>query len=93
MELKLPAPCVVVLVGPSRAGKTTWAQTHFAMNEVVSSDALRGMVGIDGDDQTASATAFALLEQIVAERISRGLTTVVDTTALQADSRSKWITA
>ena len=92
MELKLPAPCVVVLVGPSRAGKTTWAQAHFASNEVVSSDALRGMVGIDEDDQTASAAAFALLEQIVAERISRGLTTVVDTTGLHADNRLKWIT-
>jgi predicted kinase len=54
MELKLPAPCVVVLVGPGRAGKTTWAQTHFASAEIVSSDALRGMVGIDEDDQTAS---------------------------------------
>ena len=93
MLLKLPAPCVIVLIGPSRTGKTTWAHNHFASNEVVSSDALRAMVGIDEEDQTASVMAFALLDQIVTERLSRGLTTVIDTTGLQAESRAKWIEA
>jgi len=93
MVLKLPAPCVVVLVGPSRTGKTTWASEHFAANEVVSSDALRAMVGIDEDDQTASAAAFGLLEQIVTERLSRHLTTVIDTTGLNPAARERWVEA
>ena len=93
MELKLPAPCIVVLIGPSRTGKTTWAHNHFASNEVVSSDALRAMVGIDEDDQIASTAAFELLEQIVSERLSRGLTTVIDTTGLQTENRAKWVEA
>jgi len=41
MDFRLPAPSLVVLVGPSRSGKTTWANEHFASNEMVSSDALR----------------------------------------------------
>lgn len=91
MVLKLPAPCVVVLIGPSRTGKTTWAHTHFAPNQVVSSDALRAAVGIDDGDQTASAMAFTLLDQIVTERLSRGLTTVIDTTGLNRENRADWI--
>src|SRR5262249_39666569 len=43
--LVLPAPCLVVLVGPSSAGKTTWALEHFATEEVVSTDQLRAVVG------------------------------------------------
>ena len=91
MELKLPAPCVVVLIGPSRTGKTTWAHAHFADSEVVSSDSLRAMVGIDEDDQIASTAAFNLLDQIVTERINRHLTTVIDTTGLNAEDRMGWV--
>ena len=91
MALRIPAPSVVVLIGPSRTGKTTWALEHFAANEVVSSDALRAAVGIDEGDQIASTTAFSLLNQIVDERLSRGLTTVIDTTGLNAEDRKAWI--
>lgn len=93
MELRLPAPCVVVLIGPSGSGKTTWALSHFAQNEVVSSDALRAMVGIDESDMTASTAAFELLERIVAERLQRKLTTVIDTTGLDSGSRRAWVDA
>jgi len=91
MELKLPAPCVVVLIGPSSSGKTTWALEHFEASEVVSSDALRAMVGVDEDDQRASAAAFEVLEKVVDERIGRGLTTVIDTTGLHKKNRMSWM--
>lgn len=93
MELRLPAPCVVVLVGASGSGKTTWAREHFASNEVVSSDALRAAVGIDEDDMAASSVAFELLETIVGERIRRNLTTVIDTTGLEPGRRQAWVDA
>lgn len=91
MELKLPVPCVVVLIGPSSSGKSTWATDHFAPNEVVSSDSLRAAVGIDQDDQQASAAAFDLLNRIVTERLSRELTTVIDTMGLNAEDRRRWV--
>lgn len=91
MELRLPAPCLVVLVGPSAAGKSTWATRHFRDNEIVSSDALRAAVGIDETDRRAGTVAFELVNRIIEERIGRGLTTVVDTLGYDPDLRHRWI--
>lgn len=88
--LRLPAPCLVVLAGPSGSGKSTWAAEHFATDQIVSSDRLRAVVGTGADDIAASTDAFVLLEEIVARRVRRGLTTVVDTTGLDADRRARW---
>ena len=61
-EVVLPSPCLVVLVGISGSGKSTWAGAHFAPAQIVSSDALRAAVGAGEDDITASDDAFAVLE-------------------------------
>ncbi len=86
----LPDPALVVLVGASGAGKSTWALEHYRRAEVVSSDDLRGIVGSGPADLDASADAFDLLERIVAARLSRGLTTVVDTLGFDVDGRMSW---
>jgi F420-dependent oxidoreductase-like protein len=91
MELRLPAPCLIVLVGPSSSGKSTWAAQTFRDSEIVSSDGLRAMVGIGEHDQQASKTAFSILEQIVGERIRRKLTTVIDTLGYDRESRRRWV--
>jgi F420-dependent oxidoreductase-like protein len=91
MEHSLPVPSLVVLVGPSSSGKSTWALEMFAPNEVVSSDQLRAMAGIDETDQRASAVAFEILDRIVSARLERGLTTVIDTTGLDRESRRRWV--
>ncbi|GAA4716574.1 hypothetical protein GCM10023349_40430 [Nocardioides conyzicola] len=82
-----------MLVGPSGAGKSTWAASRFRAEEVVSSDALRGVVGSGPHDLDASADAFDLLERIVAARLGRGLTTVVDTLGLDEARRTAWLAA
>lgn len=84
---------MAILIGPSSSGKSTWAEENFAPTEVVSSDELRARVGIDESDQKAGTVAFELLEAIVAERIGRRLTTVIDTTGLDEDRRARWIEA
>jgi alkanesulfonate monooxygenase SsuD/methylene tetrahydromethanopterin reductase-like flavin-dependent oxidoreductase (luciferase family)/predicted kinase len=91
VPLNLASPCVVVLVGPGAAGKSTWAAAHFPPDAVVSSDRLRALVGAGEDDITASADAFALLDQIVAGRLARRLTTVIDTLGLDTDRRRGWL--
>ncbi|WP_427888981.1 LLM class flavin-dependent oxidoreductase [Kribbella sp. GL6] len=93
MELKLPSPCVVVLVGPGASGKSTWAAEHFAPELVVSSDRLRALVGSGEDDIAASTDAFALLEVVVEQRIGRRLTTVIDTLGLDRERRVRWLAA
>ena len=88
--MSLPDPALVVLVGASGSGKSTWAQRYRA-EEVVSSDALRGVVGSGPHDLDASTDAFALLETVVAARLGRRLTTVVDTLGLDVDRRRRWL--
>ena len=61
------------------SGKSTWAASRYREVEVVSSDALRAVVGSGTADLDASDDAFRLLDQIVEGRCRRGLTVVVDT--------------
>jgi alkanesulfonate monooxygenase SsuD/methylene tetrahydromethanopterin reductase-like flavin-dependent oxidoreductase (luciferase family)/predicted kinase len=89
----IPDPALVVLVGASGSGKSTWAAAHYRPSEIVSSDALRAVVGSGPNDLTASADAFAVLESVVLARAGRGLTTVVDTLGLDADRRAGWLRA
>jgi F420-dependent oxidoreductase-like protein len=88
--LRLPDPCLVVLVGATAAGKSHWAGEWFHPDQVVSSDRLRAMVGTGERDQRASRDAFELLELIVERRLRRGLVTVIDTTGLEARRREAW---
>ena len=87
----LPDPAVVVLVGPPGSGKSTWAADRYRSEEIVSSDGLRGVVGSGPHDLDASADAFSLLEQIVAARTGRGLTTVIDTLGTDEARRQAWL--
>jgi alkanesulfonate monooxygenase SsuD/methylene tetrahydromethanopterin reductase-like flavin-dependent oxidoreductase (luciferase family)/predicted kinase len=80
-----------VLVGVSGSGKSTWAAQRYARAEIVSSDALRGVVGFGEADISASDDALSILDQIVVARLGRRLTTVVDSTALDADRRLRWL--
>jgi F420-dependent oxidoreductase-like protein len=90
VTLRLPDPCLVVLAGATGAGKTAWAQAWFDASQIVSSDRLRAVVGAGERDQRASRDAFELLDLIVAKRLRRGLTTVVDTTGLEPKRRAAW---
>jgi alkanesulfonate monooxygenase SsuD/methylene tetrahydromethanopterin reductase-like flavin-dependent oxidoreductase (luciferase family)/predicted kinase len=88
----LPDPALVVLVGPSGSGKSVWAAEHYGPHEVVSSDRLRAVVGSGEHDLEASDDAFALLDQIVAARLRRGLTAVVDSLGLDPARRRSYLT-
>ena len=86
----LPSPCVVVLIGPVASGKSTWAKQWFEPAQIISSDALRALVGESEHDLAASTDAFALLDDVVTRRLQRQLTTVIDTLGLDADQRRRW---
>ena len=80
-----------MLVGATAGGKSQWASSAFHPDQVVSSDRLRAVVGLGERDQRASRDAFELLDLIVAKRLKRGLTTVIDSTGLDAKRRAAWM--
>jgi polynucleotide kinase-phosphatase len=82
---------LVVLVGVSGSGKSTFARTHFKPTEVVSSDFCRGLVADDENDQSATPDAFDVLHYIAGTRLRRGLLTVVDATNVQRDARASLV--
>ena len=85
-----PDPSLVVLVGASGSGKSTWAAAHFQPNEIVSLAQLRAAVGENRDDPTSTPMAYELLERIVDVRLERGLRVVVDTDGLDDGRRGRW---
>ncbi|MDT0395136.1 MULTISPECIES: polynucleotide kinase-phosphatase [Streptomyces] len=82
---------LVVLVGASGSGKSTFARRHFTPTEVISSDFCRGLVADDENDQSASRDAFDVLHYIAGKRLAAGRRTVVDATNVQQDGRRQLI--
>ena len=86
-EIKVPATGLVLLVGISGSGKSSFATQHFLPTQVISSDFCRGLVADDVTDQSSTPDAFELLHTLVGIRLKRGLLTVVDATNVQPDAR------
>lgn len=82
---------LVVLVGASGSGKSTFARKHFRPTEVLSSDFCRGLVADDENDQGASRDAFDVLHYIAGKRLAAGRLTVVDATNVQPESRKQLV--
>ncbi|MEV0244560.1 polynucleotide kinase-phosphatase [Streptomyces sp. NPDC050674] len=82
---------LVVLIGATGSGKSTFARRHFKPTEVVSSDFCRGLVSDDENDQSATKDAFDVLHYIAGKRLAAGRRTVVDATSVQSDARRQLI--
>ncbi|MFI8292775.1 polynucleotide kinase-phosphatase [Streptomyces sp. NPDC085614] len=90
---KLPVTdlSLVVLIGASGSGKSTFARRHFKPTEVISSDFCRGLVADDENDQSASRDAFDVLHYIAGKRLEAGRLTVVDATNVQQEARRQLV--
>ncbi|MGI5253068.1 polynucleotide kinase-phosphatase [Actinacidiphila glaucinigra] len=82
---------LVVLIGTTGSGKSTFARRHFKPTEVISSDFCRGLVSDDENDQGASGDAFDVLHYIAAKRLAAGRLTVIDATSVQQESRRQLV--
>ena len=89
--LDLPELSLVVLIGTTGSGKSTFAARHFGPFEVISSDFCRGLVSDDPNDQSATAAAFEVLGFVVAKRLQAGRLTVIDATNVQRDARRQLV--
>ena len=89
--IKVPELSLVVLIGVSGSGKSTFAAAHFAPTEVISSDFCRALVSDDENDQAATADAFDVLNFIAGKRLAAGRLTVVDATSVQPAARQSLV--
>ncbi len=89
MRLAIPDFSLVVLIGASGSGKSTFAHKHFRETEIVSSDQCRAIVADDEGDQRATKDAFEVVYTIVGKRLAARRLTVVDATNLRPEDRAK----
>jgi protein phosphatase len=87
VKITLSERALVLLIGPSGAGKTTFARKHFRATEILSSDFFRGMISDDENNQAVSKDAFEVLHLVTAKRLSLGRLTVIDATNVQPEAR------
>ncbi|SKB00771.1 polynucleotide 3'-phosphatase /polynucleotide 5'-hydroxyl-kinase /polynucleotide 2',3'-cyclic phosphate phosphodiesterase [Agreia bicolorata] len=90
-RMPIPDMALVVLVGASGSGKSTFAAAHFGQFETLSSDFFRGLVSNDENDQAATPAAFEALRFVAGKRLDAGLLTVIDATNVQPDARRSLI--
>jgi protein phosphatase len=89
--LDVPELSLIVLVGASGSGKSTFAGKHFLPTEVLSSDYCRGLVSDDENDQAATNDAFQVLHFIASKRMAAGHLTVIDATNVKREDRARLI--
>ena len=85
--IKLPELSLIVLVGASGSGKSSFARKHFKDTEVISSDYCRSLVSDDENDQASTKIAFEVLHQIASARLKLGKLTVIDATSVKPEDR------
>ncbi|MDR2349746.1 MAG: AAA family ATPase [Deltaproteobacteria bacterium] len=93
MLIELPENCVVVLIGASGSGKSTFASRHFSPSEILSSDSVREMITDeplprDGDSHYLT---FKLLRELLDARLKNLKFTVVDATNTCARDRAPYV--
>ena len=91
MKIELPEPSLVLLIGATGSGKSTFAAKHFAPTEVLSSDRLREMVSDDETDQRVSGDAFEVLHLLAKKRLRNRRLAVIDATNVEREARKALI--
>jgi protein phosphatase len=91
MSIVIPETSLVVLIGASGSGKSTFASKHFLPTEIISSDTCRGLVSDDEGSLDATDDAFELVHFLARKRLSRQKLVVIDATNVQAHARKSLV--
>jgi len=89
--IRVPEAALVLLIGASGSGKSTFAARHFDASAVVSSDELRRALAGDEADQQATDAAFGRLHQWLDARLATGALAVVDATNVEWMRRTELV--
>jgi protein phosphatase len=90
-NIEIPDFALVVLIGATGSGKSTFAAKHFLPTEVISSDRCRGLVCDDENALDVSNDAFDLVREIAGKRLKNRKLAVIDATNVRAADRKGWI--
>ncbi|MGC2778432.1 MAG: polynucleotide kinase-phosphatase [Bradyrhizobium sp.] len=91
MNIDIPDFSLVVLIGSTGSGKSTFAAKHFLPTEVISSDHCRALVADDETDQSVSTDAFDIVREIAGRRLKHRRLAVIDATNVRTADRKGWI--
>jgi protein phosphatase len=91
LDISIPDFSLIVLIGASGSGKSTFAAKHFRPTEIISSDRARGLISDDETNQSVTSDAFELVAAIAEKRLKHRKTTVIDATNVRASDRKAWI--
>jgi protein phosphatase len=90
-HIQIPDFSLVVLIGATGSGKSTFAAKHFLTTEVISSDTCRALISDDETDQGVTADAFELVREIAGKRLKNRKLAVIDATNVRPADRKGWI--
>ncbi len=90
-KITIPELSLVLLIGASSAGKSTFARKHFKPTEILSSDFCRGLVSDNENDMEATEAAFDVLNYIAVKRLAARRLVVVDATNLKPEDRKPFV--
>ena len=90
-NIEIPDFSLVVLIGSTGSGKSTFAAKHFLPTEVISSDYCRALVSDDETDQGVTADAFDLVREIAGRRLKHRRLAVIDAMNVRPADRKHWI--
>ena len=76
--VKIPDNALVLIIGPSSSGKTTFVSAWFPQHVIIHSDEFRRRTCNDVNDMSATEDAFDVMSLLAEKRMSRGLLTVID---------------
>jgi protein phosphatase len=91
LRIDIPVPSVVVLIGASGTGKSSFARAFFQLAEILSSDRFRALVSDDENNQAATADAFELLYLVARKRLRRKRLCVIDATNIRERDRAGYV--